>query len=101
MPPPCTTIAAVTASNVPFARHPIANRKASDFVADLDNLTAVFMPYCHWHRNRFLRPGIPFIDMHVGTADSGLANTNAHVVGAERRDWNVLQFDAGAGVMFD
>ena len=39
--------------------------------ADLDDLADELMPDDHRHRDRLLRPGVPFVDVQIGAADAG------------------------------
>lgn len=41
--------------------------------ADGDDFAHELMPHDHWHRDRLLRPCVPFVNVQVGPADAGFA----------------------------
>ena len=60
-------------------------------VADtLDNADK-FVTDGHRHRDGFLRPGVPVVDVHVGAADRRLQHPDQHVIVANFRNRHVLQ----------
>jgi hypothetical protein len=63
-----------------FADHEIATRKAFYVIANKIDNADKLMTDGHRHRNRFLGPGVPVIDVHVGSADGGLQDANEHVI---------------------
>ena len=63
-----------------FADHEIATRKAFYVIANKIDNADKLMTDGHRHRNRFLGPGVPIIDVHVGPADGGLEDANEHVI---------------------
>src|SRR6516165_5889418 len=69
MTPPRQTIAAMSAGDVSLAHDEIAARKSFYVVADSINHTSELMTDRHRHWNGFLRPLIPVVDVHIGTAD--------------------------------
>ena len=77
---PGQTIAAVPTGNVSLAHDEIAARKAFHVITYSLNGADKLVANRHRHRNRFLRPRIPIVDMHVSPADRGLQHTNEHVV---------------------
>ena len=80
-----TAVTAVAAGNMPFAGNAIANLKAAYFLADTHDFPHVLMPYYHRHRDSFLRPFIPVINVYVGTANGGLADFDQQIVMADFR----------------
>ena len=75
--------------------------KIRDVGADFDNLADKLMADDHRHRNRFLRPGVPVVDMHVGAADSGAIDLDQHIVDADFRFRDVFQPQPAGGFAFD
>src|SRR6202040_1265620 len=80
VPPPGAAIGAEPAGDVPFAGDAVADLESADFLAHLDDAPDVFVADVHRYRNGFLRPLVPFPDVHVGAAYCGLAYTNQDVV---------------------
>src|SRR5262245_19244693 len=64
MTPPGQTIATMSAGDVAFADDQIALRESFDVIAHAIDNADKFMANYHWHRDRFLRPGVPVIDVH-------------------------------------
>src|SRR5688500_3742529 len=94
-------VAAIAARDVAFAGNAIADLEAGNLAADLDDLAAVFVPDCHRHRDRLLRPGVPVVDVHVRAADGAALHTDQNVVRTGGGFRDVLQFDADGLVSFD
>ena len=63
------TIPAVPASNMAFADDQIAFAKATHICSNRGDLADEFMADGHRHRNRFLRPGVPVVNVNIGAAD--------------------------------
>ena len=81
MTPPRQAIATMSTGDVPLARRrdrpwQILSRDHLDSVDNADELVADD----HRHRNRFLCPLVPFIDMQVRAADRRFQNANEHIV---------------------
>src|SRR4030088_692535 len=96
-----TAVAEVTAGDVPLARTAIALLQALHFRAELDDAAAILMTHGHRHRNGFLRPGVPVVDVHVGAADRGLGDLDQHVIGADLGLGDVLEPDTGRRPLLD
>src|SRR5262249_48924939 len=101
MAPTCAAVAAVTAGDMPFTGDAIANRETAHFAADFDDLADILVAHGHRHRDGLLRPGIPFVDMHVGAADRGLRDLDQYIVRADLRLRNVRHPDPGRGFFLD
>jgi hypothetical protein len=84
----------MAAGNVAFTGNAVADFKTFHFLADANHFANVLVPDHHRYRDRFLRPFIPVIDMHIGTANSGFANFNQQVVMADFRSRNIGHPDA-------
>src|SRR6202034_4486536 len=94
MPPPGTAVAAMPAGDMSLAGHPIAGLYAAHFAADVHDLARVCMTDRHRRRDGFLRPGIPVVDVHVGTANGGAVDFGEHIVVTDRRLGHVLHPDS-------
>src|SRR5690349_2158737 len=77
---PGQAISAMATGDVAFAHHEIAGRKAFYVIANKIDHADKFMTDDHWHGNRFLGPGVPVVDVHVGSADGRLQDANEHVI---------------------
>ena len=93
--PAGAAVAAMSAGDVAFARHAVAGLDAAHFAADLDDLARVLVTDGHRHRDGFLRPRVPVVDMHVGAADGRAVDLDEHVVVADRGLRHVLHPDSG------
>ena len=82
---PGAAVTAVAAGDMTFAGNAVAQLKAANFLADTHHFADVFMPHYHRNRNVLLRPLVPVVDMHVSTANRGLANFNQQIVVADFR----------------
>jgi hypothetical protein len=49
------------------------------------------MPHDHRHRDRLLRPGVPFVDVQVGAADAGFADLDEDIIDADLRLRDILE----------
>src|SRR5207244_2289018 len=94
---PSKTIAAMSTGNVSLADHEIAARKAFHVITYSLNRADKLVANRHRHRNRFLRPRIPIVDMHVSPADRGLQHTNEHVVALSFRNRNFFKPETRLG----
>src|SRR6476659_2372668 len=97
MPPPRQTIPAMSTGDVTLAHHEIAARKSFHVITDSINDPGKLMTDGHRHWNGFLRPVIPVVDMHVGTADRRLQHPDQHVVTADFWNRNILEPKARLG----
>jgi len=52
----------------------------------------------HWHRNRFLGPCVPVVNVNVRPADRGFQDTNKHVIAADFRDRNFFEPQSRLGL---
>src|ERR1043166_7529729 len=83
MPPACQTIPTVSADNMACTRDQISWRKAAHAIADTINNTDKFVTDDHRDRNCFLRPGVPIVNVNVGSADGRFQDSNQYVVTAD------------------
>jgi hypothetical protein len=66
----------------------------------IDN-TDKLMANDHRHRNRFLRPGIPVVNVHVRAADGCFQDADLRIVTADLWNGNLLEPQTGLGSGFD
>src|SRR5580704_5163612 len=91
MPPPGQTVAASPAHDMSFPGHDHARVKIDDMTSSGFDDADELMTDLHRRRNRVLSPGIPFVDMHIGTTDRRTKNTNQDVELANRRNRHFFQ----------
>src|SRR5262245_59093462 len=77
------TVATTPANDMAFGADNITLVKISDVGADLDDLPHEFVAYDHGNRNGLLRPFVPFVDVQVGTADTGAIDADQDIVNAD------------------
>src|SRR5439155_851119 len=98
MTPPCQAIATMSTGDVPLAHDQIAAREAFHMIADTINNADKLVADRHWHRNRFLRPLVPIVDVHVRSADRRFQHANEHIIARDCRNWNFLEPKTGLGL---
>jgi hypothetical protein len=91
MSPAGQAIAAMAAGDVTFCDNEIALGKSFHVIAHAIHNAHELMPDNHRHRDRFLCPRVPVIDMHVGAADGCFQHAYQHIVAAEFWNGNVFQ----------
>jgi len=101
MPPACHAIAAPAADDMAFAADDVPWVKIGDVAADFDNLADELMPYDESNGNLASGPGVPLIDVQVGSADSSGLNSNQDIVNTDLRLRNILDPQAGSILTFD
>src|SRR5262245_30966118 len=70
VPPSGETIAAATADYMAFTADDFTGEKVAHIAAYLEDFSHELVPNHHWDGDGFLRPGVPFVDMKVSTADA-------------------------------
>ena len=88
------------ARDVTLANNEVAAREPFHVITNKIDNSHKLVANCHWHRDRFLRPLVPVIDVHVGPADGGLQNADQHVIAADFRNRNFLEPQARLGPAF-
>src|ERR1700730_4405687 len=88
---PSETVSATPTHQMPFAGHNHARMKIVNVASYCFNDSGKFVSNRHWCRNRTLRPGVPFINVHVSTANRGTKSSDQHIELADFRDWNFFQ----------
>ena len=101
MPPPGEAIATMPAGDVTLGNDEIAAGEPFYMLADAIDDTDKLMPDDHRHRNCFLRPGIPVVDVHVRAADGRFQNADQHIVPADFWNGNLFEPQTRLGPCFD
>ncbi len=94
-------IAAAPTDDVPFAADDFAGMKVLHIRADIDNFADELMAHDQGDGDRFLRPGVPFIDVQIRAANARPQDLDEHVVDAERRHGHIVEPKADRGMFFD
>src|SRR6266576_51515 len=89
MTPPCQAIPAAAADDVALAADKFSRMEVGDVRADLNHFANKFMADHEWQGNGGPRPVIPFVDVQVGTADSGHENSDQDIINAGLGSWNL------------
>ncbi len=84
-------VAAAAADHVPLSANDVAGVKVVDVGADLDNFPNKFMADGEGNLDRLLGPLVPGEDVHVGSADAGIAHADKHVVNADGGFGDILE----------
>src|SRR5215469_11358453 len=101
MPAASETIATPPTDHVSFAADEIAWLQVGDIRSDLDDFSAKLMSDHKRDSNGGLRPFVPVVDVHVGTANSRGEDTNFDVVDARLGVRNIFEPQAPLGTAFD
>ena len=94
------TISTMPAGDVTFADDEIALSKTTHIRSGPCNFPDEFVTNRHRHWDRFLRPGIPIINVNIGTADRRLFRADQNIVGPNLRHRNLFQPQTGLGFGF-
>jgi hypothetical protein len=87
-------VTATTAHDVAFSRDDIPGGEICDIRTDFDDGSDKFVPDDHRHRDRFLGPGVPVVDVQIGAANSGLFDFDLAIADSELRKGSVLEFES-------
>src|SRR5215470_10554063 len=98
MTPSRQAIATMSTSDVALAYHEIALCKSLHMIAHIIDNADKLMADCHRHRNRFLRPRVPVVNVNICSADRRFQHTNEHVVAPDFRNGNFLEPQARLGL---
>src|SRR5258708_39498726 len=96
-----TTVTAIAAGDVSFTGDAVARFQATDFGAEIHDPPAILVAHGHRHGDRFLRPGIPLVDVHVGAADRRLVDLDEYIVRTDLGLGDVIEPDTGGCLFFD
>jgi hypothetical protein len=88
------------ARDVTLADNKIAAREPFHVIADKIDNADKFVADCHGHRDRFLRPGVPVIDVDVGAADGRFHDADEHIICADFGNRNFLERQPWFGAVF-
>lgn|SRR4051794_33429789 len=89
------TVTAASAHYMPFAANDLARMKIADVRSGGDNFTHELVPDRHGNGNCGTRPVVPFVNVQVSPADSGVGDSNQNVVNADRRLGYIFERQAG------
>src|SRR5262249_32893283 len=78
-------VATVATDDVALAADDVARVEIADVGTDLDDAADELVPDHHRYGDRLLRPGVPLVDVQVGTADAGGEHLDQDVSDAARR----------------
>ena len=97
----CQAVPAMTADHMPFATYNFAHAEVGYVRAHLHDFTNKLMSYHHGHRNGFLRPGVPLVNVNIGATDSGSQDLDQHIIDADSWNRHLGQPEARPGLGFD
>jgi hypothetical protein len=92
---PGEAIATMSTGDVTLADDQVAFCKTFDVIAYAINNADKLMADYHRHRNRFLRPNVPVVDMHIGATDGRFQDPDQHFITADFWNRNILEPKAG------
>jgi hypothetical protein len=91
---PCPAVPAVAAGDMAFTADPVTRMVALHLVAHVLDDAVVLVAHHHGHRNGFLSPRVPVVDVDIGPADGALVDPDEHIVRPHLRHGDVSQPDA-------
>src|SRR5687767_10539579 len=95
------TVAATSANDMPFRADDVTQMEIIHVRADLHDFADKFVTDHHRHWDRLLRPRVPFVNVQVGAADSGLVNPDEHIIDPTLRLGDILEPETGFRLRFD
>jgi hypothetical protein len=101
MPSSGEAIPTMPTGDVSFGNDEIAGAKTFYVIAHAIHNADKLMANDHWNWNRFLRPRIPVIDVHVRATDGCFQDANQHVVAAYFWNRNIFEPKTGLRFRFD
>ena len=81
--------------------HNIAHLQSRYVGAKLHNLTRIFVPRHHRHRDGLLCPLVPVVDMNVGPANSGFMDLDQDFIATHLGDGYILEPEALLRMLFN
>ena len=87
----CQAVTTPATHNVALARDNIAHLKTHDVGAQLDDLAGVLVARRHRGLNRFLRPIVPVVNVHIGATDGGFMDLDQYIVTAHHRNRDIFE----------
>jgi len=100
MPTSGEAIAAVSTDNVAFASDEVALGEALHTCADALDDADILVADDHRYWDRFLRPGVPIVDMDVSPADRRLLDSDEHIIVTDCGHRHFFQPEAWLGLLF-
>jgi hypothetical protein len=88
----------MSTGDVSLAHDEIAARKTFHVITDSINGAHKLMADRHWHWDRFLRPGVPIVDVHVRSTDRCFQDADENIIAANC--WNGNFFEPKARLRF-
>ena len=80
----------MTAGDMPFSGHTVADFVVLHTASDIDNLSDIFMAYGHRNLDGVLGPLVPIVDMEVGAADGHLPYLDEDIVHSDFRHRDIF-----------
>lgn len=97
---PCAALQAFSAGHVHFSAHQVAFTHRRDAPAHACNCARKFVSRNERRMNAAFCPGIPVVDMQVGSANAGRRHMHQHFTGTGRGHRHFAQLDAVRGLGF-
>jgi hypothetical protein len=94
------TVAASPTDYVSFTTHDLTWEEVVHIASYFNNLAYELVSHDHWNRDGFLRPGIPFVNVKISSADTRAPYLDEDIIDSALWSGNVLQSKAGGGVGF-
>ena len=94
------TISTMPAGNMPLPDDEIALGKTAHVRSGRCNFPDKLVTNGHRHWDRLLRPGVPVINVNIGTTDRSLFRADQNIIGSYFRHRDLLQPQAGLGFGF-
>ena len=88
---PSEAVTAAAAHNVALARDNIAHLQTRDVGAELNDFAGVLVTRGHRGLDRFLRPVVPVVDVHIGATDGGFMDLDQYFITGHRRNRDIFQ----------
>jgi hypothetical protein len=99
MPSASQAIATPTTDHVSFPRNDFSGEEILDVRTNFHDLTNEFVTDHHRYGNRLLCPGIPIVNVQIGSADPRFLHTDQAVVDTDFWEGDVLQFKTYSAMM--
>ncbi len=92
---------ALAAGDMHLRRDEVALFYAGNLAANGGDMTAELVAGNQRRRNASLRPGIPVVDVQIGTADGGDLHLHKDIGGTDDGNWNLAELDPRFGLALD
>ena len=94
-------VPAVTADDVSFTGYELADSVLCDTWPKTGNFAYILMADNDRRSDVLLAPGIPVVNMHIGTADCGFVHFDQHLTHSRPGNRHFFEYQALAGFCFD